>query len=85
MDEVWVFIQNAETFGKRFLIGFIKNRNISENTISFNARCVLSVTLDTFEPALYTSREQFIVSKNDKVGYIGPRFTIGFFDTMVIE
>jgi hypothetical protein len=83
-DEHWVYIKNAESFGKRFLIGFLKNRNISDSSISFTTRCILSLMLDTFVPALYISNEQFIVSKDNKFGYIGPLGIIGFFDTQVV-
>lgn len=79
-DEHWVFINNMESYGKRFLIGFLKNRVISDTEISFTTRCIFSLTLDTFIPALYTSSEQFIVSTNNKFGYIGPLIIIGFFD-----
>ncbi len=82
--EVWVYIKNMESFGTRFLIGFLKNRNISDSEIRFTTRCILSLTLDTFIPALYTSNEQFIISKNNKFGYIGPLGIIGFFDTQVV-
>ncbi len=83
-DEHWVWINNAESFGKRFLIGFLKNRNISDTQITFTTRCILSLTLDTFIPALYVSHEQFIISQDNKFGYIGPFGIIGFFDTHVV-
>jgi len=85
IHEVWIYIENMESFGKRFLIGFLKNRDITEYEISFTTRCILSLTLDTFVPALYTSNEQFIVSKENKFGYIGPLGIIGFFDTRLVE
>jgi hypothetical protein len=83
-DEHWVWINNAESFGKRFLIGFLKDRNISDTQITFTTRCILSLTLDTFIPALYISHEQFVVSLSNKLGYIGPLGIIGFFDTRVV-
>jgi hypothetical protein len=83
-DEHWIWINNAESFGKRFLIGFLKNRNISDAQITFTTRCILSLTLDTFIPALYVSHEQFVISQNNKFGYIGPLGIIGFFDTHVV-
>jgi hypothetical protein len=83
-DEHWIWINNAESFGKRFLIGFLKDRNISDTQITFTTRCILSLTLDTFIPALYISHEQFVVSQNNKFGYIGPLGIIGFFDTHVV-
>jgi hypothetical protein len=85
IHEVWVYIENMESFGKRFLIGFLKNREITEYEISFTTRCIFSLTLDTFVPALYISNEQFVVSKEDKFGYIGPLGIIGFFDTRLVE
>jgi hypothetical protein len=85
IHEVWVYIQNMESFGKRFLIGFLKNRVISDYEISFNTRCIFSLTLDTIVPALYISNEQFIVSKENKFGYIGPLGIIGIFDTRLAE
>jgi hypothetical protein len=81
--EVWVYINNAESFGKYFLLGFIKERSIGDTTISFKAGLLFSLTLDTIVPAVYKSSEQFIVSKANKFGYIGPRFTIGFFDVSI--
>jgi hypothetical protein len=84
IHEVWIYIKNAENFGKRFLIGFLKNRNISDNEISFTTRCIFSLKLDTIVPALYISNEQFIVSNDNKFGYIGPLGIIGFFDTQVV-
>lgn len=83
IHEVWVFIKNIESYGKRFLIGFLKDRESSNATISFTARCIFSLTLDTLEPALYLSNEQFVVSQSNKFGYIGPLFVIGIFDTEV--
>ena len=85
IDEVWPYIENMGSFGKRFLIGFIKNRNISDYEISFNTRCIFSLTLDTIVPALYISNEQFIISKENKFGYIGPLVIIGIFDTRLVE
>jgi hypothetical protein len=84
-DEHWVYINNMESFGKRFLIGFLKNRVISDTEISFTTRCIFSLTLDTFIPALYISNEQFIVSQNNKFGYIGPLGIIGFFDVQLVD
>ena len=83
-DEHWIWINNAESFGKRFLIGFLKNRNISDTQITFTTRCILSITLDTFIPALYTSHEQFVILQSNRLGYIGPLGIIGFFDTHVV-
>jgi hypothetical protein len=83
--EIWVYIQNAESFGKRFLLGFISSRNISGDVISFKARLLFSLTLDTIEPVLYRSGEQMVVDRATKFGYIGPRFTIGIFNTDVIQ
>ena len=83
-DQHFVYIKNMESFGKRFLIGFLKNRDISDTEISFTTRCIFSLTLDTIIPALYISNEQFIVSKDNKFGYIGPLGIIGFFDTQVV-
>jgi hypothetical protein len=83
-DEHWVWINNAESFGKRFLIGFLKDRNISDTQITFTTRCIFSLTLDTFIPALYVSHEQFVITQNNKFGYIGPLGIIGFFDTHVV-
>jgi len=82
-DENWVYIKNMESFGKRFLIGFLKNRVVNDTAISFTTRCIFSLTLDTFIPALYISNEQFIVSQDNKFGYIGPLGIIGFFDVQV--
>jgi len=84
ISEVWVYISNMESYGKRFLIGFLKNREIGDYDITFNTRCILSLTLDTFVPALYISSEQFVVSRDNKFGYIGPLGIIGFFDTRVV-
>jgi hypothetical protein len=84
IHEVWVYIENMESFGKRFLIGFLKNRDITEYEISFKTRCVFSLTLDTFVPALYISGEQFIVSKSNQFGYLGPLVIIGIFDTRFV-
>jgi hypothetical protein len=81
--EVWVYIKNMESYGKRFLIGFLKERDSSNNTVSFTARCIFSLTLDTLEPMLYLSNEQFVISQSNKFGYIGPLFIIGIFDTEV--
>jgi len=83
--EVWVYIQNMESYGKRFLIGFLKDRSISEYEISFTTRCIFSLTLDTFIPQLYLSDERFVISQSNKFGYIGPLGIIGFFDTQVVE
>jgi len=83
--EVWVYLKNSEIFGKRFLMGFIKNRTVSDTEISFKAACIFSLTLDTIEPALYTSREQFTVLKSNKFGFLGPRFIMGFFDATMTQ
>ena len=82
--EVWVYIQNMESFGKRFLIGFLKNRNVSDYEISFTTRVIFSLTMDTIIPALYFSHEQIVVSKDNLIGYIGPLFIIGIFDARMV-
>jgi hypothetical protein len=83
--EVWVYIKNMESFGKRFLIGFLKNRNVSDYEISFTTRVIFSLTMDTIIPALYFSHEQIVVSKDNLIGYIGPLFIIGIFDARMVE
>ena len=83
--EVWVYIKNMESFGKRFLIGFLKNRNVSDYEISFSTRVIFSLTMDTIIPALYFSHEQIVVSKDNLIGYIGPLFVIGIFDARMVE
>lgn len=85
MHEIWVHILNMESYGKRFMIGFLKNREISDYDISFTTRCIFSLTLDTFDPVLYLSNERFVVSRSNKIGYIGPLGIIGFFDTILVE
>lgn len=84
-DEHWVYVNNAENFGKYFLLGFIRGRTDTGTTITFTAGLLFSLTLDTIVPAVYKSGEQFIVSKENKFGYIGPRFTIGFFDVTIVQ
>jgi hypothetical protein len=83
--EVWVYIKNAESFAKMFLIGFIKDKSVNGTMVSFNARCILSLTLDTIQPALLISGEHFTIAKDNSVGYIGGPLggIIGFFDVVV--
>ena len=83
--EVWVYIKNQGSFGKYFLIGFIKEKNDTGDTITFTARFLFSLTLDTIEPVVYKAGEHFIVSKNTKFGYIGPRVAIGFFEADILQ
>ncbi|MBE3122618.1 MAG: DUF2341 domain-containing protein [Thermoplasmata archaeon] len=83
--EVWVYIKNQGSFGKYFLIGFIKEKNDTGDTITFTARFLFSLTLDTIEPVIYKAGEHFIVSKDTKFGYIGPRVAIGFFEADVLQ
>lgn len=85
--EVWVYIKNAESFSKMFLLGFIKNKNTNGSLISFNARLLFTLTLDTLQPAILWSGEQFVISKDTSVSYIGPLFgfTIGIFDVVELE
>lgn len=82
-SEVWVYIANYESFGKYFLLGFINERNVSSTMISFKARLLFSLSLDTIQPQVFKSGEQFIVEKDNRFGYIGPHFTIGFFKATV--
>ena len=83
--EVWVYIKNQGSFGKYFLIGFIKEKNDTGDTITFTARFLFSLTLDTIEPVVYKAGEHFIVSKDTKFGYIGPRVAIGFFEADILQ
>ncbi|HVQ01097.1 MAG TPA: Ig-like domain-containing protein, partial [Candidatus Thermoplasmatota archaeon] len=78
-SEAWVYIVNEENYGKFFFLGFIKNRYDAGSTITFQARLLFTLRLDTLQPALYHSAEQFVVAKDAKLGYIGRFFTIGFF------
>jgi hypothetical protein len=84
-SEVWVYIVNEESFGKYFLLGFIKNRTDTGSTITFQALLLLSLRLDTIQPALYTSGTQIVVAKDAKFGYIGHFFTIGFFKAAITQ
>jgi len=77
--EVWVYIKNEGSFSKRFLLGFIAEKNDTGNVITFKARFLFSLTLDTIEPTIYKSGEQLVVTKENKIGYIGPHFAIGIF------
>ena len=83
--EVWVYVKNAESFAKMFLIGFIKDKSVNGTMVSFNARCIFSLTLDTIQPALLISGEHFTIAKDNSVGYIGGPLggIIGFFDVVV--
>jgi hypothetical protein len=83
--EVWVYIKNAGSFGKYFLLGFIKEKNDSGDVITFTARFLFSLTLDTIEPVIYKAGEHLIVSKDNKFGYIGPRVAIGIFEANVVQ
>jgi hypothetical protein len=80
-----VYIKNEGSFGKYFFIGFIKEKNDTGDTITFTARFLFSLTLDTIEPVVYKAGEHFIVSKDNKFGYIGPRGTIGFFEADILQ
>jgi hypothetical protein len=83
--EVWVYIKNEGSFGKYFFIGFIKEKNDTGDTITFTARCILTVSLDTIVPVIYRAGEQLMVSKENKVGYIGTRFVVGIFEANVVQ
>jgi hypothetical protein len=85
ISEVWVFIVNEESYGHYFLLGFIKNRSETDSTISFQARLLFSLQLDTIQPALFNSGELFVVAKDARFGYIGHFFTIGFFKAAITE
>ena len=82
-SEVWVYIANYESFSKYFLFGFIKEKNVSGTMISFKARLLFSLALDTIQPQVFKSGEQFVVENAPRFGYIGPRFAIGFFKAVV--
>jgi hypothetical protein len=83
--EVWVFIKNEGSYSKMFLIGFIKDKSVNGTMVSFNARCIFTLTLDTLQPALLTSGEPFTIAKDNSFGYIGGPLggIIGFFDVVV--
>jgi hypothetical protein len=83
--EVWVYIKNEGSFGKYFFIGFIKEKNDTGDTITFTARCLLTITLDTIVPVIYRAGEHFVVSKDNTFGYIGPRGAIGFFEADIVQ
>ena len=68
--EVWVYIKNAGSYSKKFLLGFITEKNDNGDVITFTARLLFSLTLDTIEPVVYKAGEQLIVSKDNKFGYI---------------
>jgi hypothetical protein len=84
IHEVWVYIENAESFSKMFLIGFFKDKSVNGTMVSFNARCIFSLTLDTLEPALLTSGQHFTIAKDNSVGYIGGPLggILGIFDVV---
>jgi len=83
ISEVWIYIVNEESYGKYFLFGFIKNRSETDSTITFQARLLFTLQLDTIQPAVLNSGEQFVVAKDAKFGYIGHFFTIGFFKAAI--
>jgi hypothetical protein len=85
ISEVWIYIVNEASYGKYFLLGFIKNRSETDSTITFQARLLFTLQLDTIQPAVLNSGEQFVVAKDAKLGYIGHFFTIGFFKAAITE
>jgi hypothetical protein len=84
-SEVWVYIVNAESFGKYFLLGFIKDKTDTGTSITFQARLLFSLQLDTIQPSVHTSGTQFVVAKDARFGYIGRIFIIGFFKAAISQ
>ncbi len=76
-------LSNVTIPRKAFLIGLIKNLEIGEDTITSNAKIVLSIGFKQFRINIYKSNEKIIVSQDMK-GFIGPRYIIGFFTSTVI-
>jgi len=63
------------------LFGFITEKNDAEKYIKFKSTdALIIVDLRMFHIQLLKSGEQLAVSKQDKIGYIGPRFIIGMFE-----
>ena len=83
--EKWVYIVNEQSYGKYFLLGFIKNRAQTDSTITFKARLLFVLQLDTIQPSLLYSGELFVVPKDAKLGYVGFFFTIGFFKAAITK
>ncbi|UCD13698.1 MAG: S8 family serine peptidase, partial [Thermoplasmatales archaeon] len=76
-------LANVSSSRKAFLLGLIANLTSDEDIISSNAKIVLSIGFGPFGIDIYRSNEKIIVTQ-DKLGYVGPRFIIGFFSATVI-
>ncbi len=85
ISEVWVYIVNEQSYGKYFLLGFIKNKTQTDSTITFQARLLFTLQLDTLQPSLLNAGELFVVPMDAKLGYIGHFFTIGFFKAAITK
>jgi hypothetical protein len=83
--EVWVFIKNAGSYSKKFLIGFFRDKTVNGSLVTINPRCIFSLTIDTMQPALLFSGNQFTILMDNSVGYIGGplKGMIGVFDIVV--
>ncbi|UCF50054.1 MAG: S8 family serine peptidase [Thermoplasmatales archaeon] len=76
-------LSNVSIPRESFLIGLITNRTTGQDSISFNAKMVVSIGSNPFGFKIYNSNEKIIVSK-DKLGYVGKRLMVGFFTVTVI-
>lgn len=77
--ETWTF--TTELYKNQLLlVGFIDEKNYIGNYISFKARFLFIFDIDNVLPAFLKSGEQFMISKEIQLGYIGEQFIVGIFE-----
>ncbi len=77
--EIWTFTTGLY-LNLLLLIGLINNKIETGNYIGFKARFLFIFDIDNTLPAFLKSGEQFMISKQNQLGYFGEQFIIGIFE-----
>jgi predicted MPP superfamily phosphohydrolase len=63
-----------------FFAGFINNKNDTGDYLFFKARLLFVIDIDNIIPAFCKSGEEFMISKQNQLGFIGKQVIIGIFE-----
>jgi hypothetical protein len=77
--EIWHFTTKMY-LNLFFFAGFINNKNDTGDYLFFKARLLFVIDMDNIIPAFCKSGEEFMISKQNQLGYIGKQVIIGIFE-----
>jgi len=83
LGPIWNFETEPELHSL-FLLGLISNLSDIGDYFSFKARLLFIYDIDLGIPRFLQSGEHLVVSKENQIGYIGPKFIIGIFDGTIL-